>query len=315
MSDKKIIAVVGATGAQGGSLVQAILADTTGEFAVRAITRDVNSDKAKALAAAGAEVVAADVNDEASIAKALEGAYGAFFVTFFWDHFSPETEKQHARNMAAAALTAGVKHVIWSSLEDTRKWIPVSDDRMPTLQGVYKVPHFDAKGESNAYFTDLGLPVTILNTSFYWENFIYFGVGPTRGEDGKLALNIPMADKRLPGIAVQDIGKTAYAIFKDPSTIGKTISIAGEHLTGQQMADAMTKAIGETVVYNAIPASVYRSFGFPGADDMGNMFQFKAEFEADYTGARDLDAVRKLNPELETFATWLEKNGSKIPVS
>lgn len=315
MSEKKIIAVVGATGAQGGSLVSAILADKSGEYAVRAITRDVNSEKAKALAAAGAEVVSADVNDEASIAKALDGAHGAFFVTFFWDHFSPATEKQHARMMASAAKAANVKHVIWSSLEDTRKWIPLSDDRMPTLQGEYKVPHFDAKGESNAYFTELGLPVTILNTSFYWENFIYFGVGPTRGEDGKLALTIPMADKRLPGIAVKDIGKTAFAIFKDPSTIGKTISIAGEHLTGQQMVDAMSKALGETVVYNAVPASVYRSFGFPGADDMGNMFQFKAEFEADYTAARDLDAVRKLNPELQSFNEWLEQNASKIPIA
>lgn len=315
MSDKKIIAVVGATGAQGGSLVSAILADTSGEFAVRAITRDVNSEKAKALAAAGAEVVSADVNDEASLVKALDGAYGAFFVTFFWDHFSPAIEKQNARTMASAAKAANVKHVIWSSLEDTRKWIPLSDDRMPTLQGEYKVPHFDAKGESNAYFTELGLPVTILNTSFYWENFIYFGVGPTRGEDGKLALTIPMADKRLPGIAVKDIGKTAFAIFKDPSTIGKTISIAGEHLTGQQMVDAMSKALGETVVYNAVPASVYRSFGFPGADDMGNMFQFKADFEADYTGARDLDAVRKLNPELQSFNEWLEQNATKIPIA
>jgi uncharacterized protein YbjT (DUF2867 family) len=315
MSDKKIIAVVGATGAQGGSLVSAILADTSGEFAVRAITRDVNSEKAKALAAAGAEVVSADVNDEASLVKALDGAYGAFFVTFFWDHFSPAIEKQNARAMASAAKAANVKHVIWSSLEDTRKWIPLSDDRMPTLQGEYKVPHFDAKGESNAYFTELGLPVTILNTSFYWENFIYFGVGPTRGEDGKLALTIPMADKRLPGIAVKDIGKTAFAIFKDPSTIGKTISIAGEHLTGQQMVDAMSKALGETVVYNAVPASVYRSFGFPGADDMGNMFQFKAEFEADYTAARDLDAVRKLNPELQSFNEWLEQNATKIPIA
>lgn len=315
MSDRKIIAVVGATGAQGGSLVSAILADTSGEYAVRAITRDVNSEKAKALAAAGAEVVSADVNDEASLVKALDGAYGAFFVTFFWDHFSPAIEKQHARTMASAAKAANVKQVIWSSLEDTRKWIPLSDDRMPTLQGEYKVPHFDAKGESNAYFTELGLPVTILNTSFYWENFIYFGVGPTRGEDGKLALTIPMADKRLPGIAVKDIGKTAFAIFKDPSTIGKTISIAGEHLTGQQMVDAMSKALGETVVYNAVPASVYRSFGFPGADDMGNMFQFKAEFEADYTGARDLDAVRKLNPELQSFNEWLEQNATKIPIA
>jgi uncharacterized protein YbjT (DUF2867 family) len=312
MSDKKIIAVVGATGAQGGALVRAILADTSGEYAARALTRDVNSDKAKALAAAGAEVVAADVNDEASVAAALQGAYGAFFVTFFWDHFSPDTEKQTAKNMAEAARTAGVQHIIWSSLEDTRKWIPVSDERMPTLHGEYKVPHFDAKGEANAYFD--GLPCTILNTSFYWENFIYFGAGPARGEDGTLALTMPMADKKLPGIAVKDIGKVAFAIFKNPSYIGKTVSIAGEHLTGVEMAEGLTKALGEPVAYNDVPPAVYRSFGFPGADDMGNMYQFKADFNADYVGARDLSVVRALNPELQSFESWLEENKSLIPV-
>ncbi len=313
MSNKKVIAVVGATGAQGGGLVRAILADTTGEYAVRAITRDVSSEKAKALAQMGAEVVAADVDSEESLTKALQGAYGAFFVTFFWDHFSPEKEKQHARNMANAAKAAGVQHVIWSSLEDTRKWIPLSDDRMPTLQEHYKVPHFDAKGEANAYFAEAGVPTTILNTSFYWENFIFFGSGPARGEDGKLVLTMPMADKKLPGIAVADIGKTAFNIFKNPSYIGATISIAGEHLTGEELAKGLSNAFGEEVVYNAVPASVFRTFGFPGADDMGNMYQFKAEFNADYVGARNIDAVRAINPELQSFAQWLEENKERIP--
>src|SRR5512145_1495949 len=136
---RKIIAVTGATGAQGGGLVRAILADPSGGYAVRAITRDVNSAKAKALAKLGAEVVAADIDDAASLERALAGAYGAFCVTFFWDHFSPDRELQQARNMAQAARRAGVKHVIWSTLEDTRRWVPLSDDRMPTLMGRYKV--------------------------------------------------------------------------------------------------------------------------------------------------------------------------------
>ncbi|MCX6140057.1 MAG: NmrA/HSCARG family protein [Candidatus Kapabacteria bacterium] len=314
MSPKKIIAVVGATGAQGGGLVRAILADPSGDWAVRAITRDVTSDKAKALAALGAEVVAADVDNEESLTSALQGAYGAFFVTFFWDHFSPDKEKQSARNMANAAKAAGVHHVIWSSLEDTRKWIPLSDDRMPTLQEHYKVPHFDAKGEANAYFAEAGVPTTILNTSFYWENFIYFGAGPARGADGVLALTMPMADKKLPGIAVKDIGKTAFNIFKDPSYIGKTVSIAGEHLTGEEMAKGLSTALGENVVYNDVPASVYRSFGFPGADDMGNMYQFKAEFNEDFVGARNLNVVRAINPELQSFSAWLDENKSLIPL-
>ena len=238
---KKIIAVTGATGAQGGGLVRAILADK--EFAVRAITRKPDSDKGRELAKLGAEVVAADLDDEASLKKAFAGAHGAYLVTSFWEHFSPEKELTQARAMAKAAKDAGVKHVIWSTLEDTRRWVPLSDNRMPTLQGKYKVPHFDAKGEANKIFGELGVPATLLNTSFYWDNLIHFGMGPKKGPDGKLAFTLPMADKKLPGIAAADIGKAALGIFKRGADyIGKSVGIAGEHLTGAQMAAALSKA-------------------------------------------------------------------------
>ena len=199
MDEKKIIAVVGATGAQGGGLCRAILNDKSGGFRVRALTRNPGSDKAKELSRLGAEVVAADVEDEKSLEKAFRGAYGAFCVTFFWDHLSPEKEYAHASAMARAAKQAGVKHVIWSTLEDTRKWVPLSDDRMPTLMGKYKVPHFDAKGEADRVFIDLGLPVTILPTSFYWENLIYFGMGPKKGRTGNWKSPFPWATRSCPG--------------------------------------------------------------------------------------------------------------------
>ena len=315
MENKKIIAVVGATGAQGKGLIQAVLKDKSGEFQIRAITRNAGSDKAKELAKLGVEVVEANVDDKASLVNAFKGAYGAYCVTFFWEHFSPEKENLHAKNMAEAANEAGIKHVIWSTLEDTRNWIPLSDDRMPTLHGKYKVPHFDAKGESNVYFEKSGVPFTLLNTSFYWENFIYFGLGPQKGQDGKLAITFPMGNKKLPGIASDDIGKCAYSIFKAGKEYqGKTVSIAGEHLTGNQMAEAFSKHLGVEVKYNDVPASMYRGFGFPGADDMGNMFQFKADFEADYCGARDINATKKLNPELFNFDSWLNKNKAAIKI-
>ena len=169
MTDKKIIAVVGATGAQGGGMARAILTDPESSFAVRALTRDVNSEKAKALAALGAEVVQANVDDVESLKSAFAGAYGAFCVTFFWDHFSPEKESAQVRAMAEAAKEAGLQHVVWSTLEDTRKWVPLDDDRMPTLMEKYKVPHFDAKGGSDHFFADQGVPTTIFLTSFYWD--------------------------------------------------------------------------------------------------------------------------------------------------
>jgi len=312
---RKVIAVVGATGAQGGGLVRAILNDKNGPFTARAITRNVNSDKARALADAGAEVVAADLDDVKSLRKAFEGAHGAFCVTNFWEHFKPEKEISQARNMAQAAKDAGVKHVIWSTLEDTRKSIPLSDDRMPTLLGKYKVPHFDGKGEADAIFSELGVPTTFLVTSFYWENFIYFGMGPKKGADGKLAITLPLGNKKLASIASEDIGKTAYAIFEDGAEmIGKTVGIAGGHLTGAQIAKSLSKALGQPVVYNAVSPAAYRGFGFPGAEDLGNMFQFNSEFEQDCCDARNISETKSLNPELQTFDRWLGENKSRIPL-
>lgn len=315
MAEKKIIAVVGATGAQGGGLARAILRDPTGGFVARAITRNAVSDNAKELAKAGTAVVSADMDDVSSLNKAFEGAYGAFCVTNYWEHFSPEKEITQAKALAQAAKNAGLKHALWSTLEDTRKSVPLNDDRMPTLAGKYKVPHFDTKGESNHFFSDLGVPTTFLLTSFYWDNFIYFGMGPKKGPNGKLVITMPMGDKKLPGIAAEDIGKCAYGIFQRGSElIGKTVGIAGELLTGAEMAAAFTRALGQDVRYNDVPPVVYRSFGFPGADDLGNMFQFKRDFNELFCENRNVSFARKLNPELQNFDTWLAKNKSRIPL-
>ncbi|HPI86291.1 MAG TPA: NmrA/HSCARG family protein [Bacteroidales bacterium] len=315
MIEKRIIAIIGATGAQGGGLADAILSDSQSEFSVRAITRNINADKAKALADRGAEVVSADLDDTESLEKAFNGAYGVFGVTNFWEHFSPEKETAQAKNIADAALAAGIKHVIWSSLEDTRDFIPLDDNRMPTLMGKYKVPHFDSKGEAEKFFQQPGLTSTILRTSFYWDNYIYFGLGPKKGPDGVLAITFPMGDKKLPGIVAVDIGKCAYGIFKAGEKYkNKTIGIAGEHLTGAQMAASFTRVIGAEVKYNDVPADVYRSFGFPGADEMGNMFQFKRDFEADFVGGSNLEVARSINPSLQSFDQWLDQNAGKISI-
>lgn len=313
MAQKKLIAVIGATGAQGGSLVRAILADPQGGFAVRAITRKLDSDKARELAQLGAEVVQADLDDAASLERAFAGAYGAFCLTNFWEHFSAEKEVAQARNMAQAAKAAGVQHIVWSTLEDTRKWVPLSDDRMPTLGGKYKVPHFDGKGEADQVFA--GLPTTYLATSFYWDNFIYFGMGPKKGADGKFGIAFPMGDKKLPGIAADDIGKSAYGVFKrGKALIGKTVGIAGEHVSGKEMADAFTRALGQEVVYHDVTPETYRAFGFPGADDLGNMFQFKRDFNDEFRRSRDVEATRRLNPALKGFEKWLAEHKAQLPL-
>ncbi len=315
MSERKIIAVIGATGAQGGGLAWAILNDKDSEFSVRAITRKPDSEKGKALSDAGAEVVSADLDDVDSLKRAFAGAYGVYAVTNFWEHFSPEREYQQAKNIAQAAKDAGVEHVVWSTLEDTREWVSLDDNRMPTLMEKYKVPHFDAKGEANEVFKSLSVPTTFLYTSFYWDNFIHFGMQPKAGEDGKLAFALPMDDKKLPGIAAEDIGKCAYGIFqRGLDMVGKTVGIAGDHVSGDEMAAGMTKALGKEVQYTAVTPDDYRSFGFPGADDLGNMFQFKRDFSDMYIASRDLAISKSLNPELQSFEEWVTKNASKIPV-
>ena len=307
----KVIAVVGATGAQGGGLARAILADPAGGFSCRAITRDPGKENARALAAKGAEVVQADLDDVESLKKAFAGAYGAFCVTNFWEHFSAEKEKAQAKNQADAAKASGLKHVVWSTLEDTRNLMAPDDKRMPMLQGKYRVPHFDGKAEANAYFA--GLPVTYLVTSFYWDNIYAFGLAPKKGEDGVYSWTFPMGDKRLAGIAADDIGKVAYGIFKaGQQYVGKTVGITGENLTMDQISEKLGKGLGVRVKYNAVEPDAYRGFGFPGADEMGNMFQIYRDFEKEVLGARSADVARSLNPSLQTFDQWLAANRSKI---
>lgn len=314
MAREKSIVVFGATGSQGGGLAQAILSDNNSEFSVRAVTRDPTSDKAKALADSGAEVVAADINNYQDIKQSLEGAYGAYFVTFFWEHFSPEKEIQQAQDLAKAAKEQKLEHVIWSTLEDTRMWVPLHSDQMPTLQDKYKVPHFDAKGVANQFFIAESVPTTFMHASFYWDNMIYFGLGPKRDNEGKLALSFPMGDKKMAGISADDIGKCAYGIFRRRNQmIGKIIGVAGDQLTCSEMADAMSEALGEDVYYNEMTPEQFRNLDFQGSEDIGNMFQFYRDFDDACNTTRDVGRSKELNPDLKSFEMWLEQNASKIP--
>jgi uncharacterized protein YbjT (DUF2867 family) len=313
MSANPVIAVIGATGAQGGGLARAILADPARQFALRAITRKPDSPAAEALARAGAEIVHGDLDAPATLAAAFAGAHGVFAVTNFWEHFSPEREYRQAGHIAAAAREAGVGHLIWSTLEDTRREVPLSDARMPTLMERYKVPHFDAKGEADALFA--GLPVTYLATSFYWDNLIHFGMGPRRGEDGGLLFVLPMGDRKLPGIAAADIGPCALGLFRQgQAAIGQRVGIAGEHLTGAEMAAELARVLGEPVQHVAMPFADYAALGFPGADDLANMFHYKHDFNDAFCAARPVDRTRALHPGLMSFRQWLERNVQSLAV-
>ncbi|MFE9356242.1 NmrA/HSCARG family protein [Streptomyces olivaceoviridis] len=316
MNEKKVIAVTGATGAQGGGTARAILADPESGFAVRAITRNPDSPAARELAELGAEVVRADFDDEPSVRKAFEGAYGAFLVTNFWAHMSAAKEIEETQVLVRSAKAAGLRHVIWSTLEDTRELLPLEDGRMPVLQEKYNVPHFDAKGEGNQLFRAAGVPTTFLNTTFFFQGFLQ-GFGPKRGEDGVLTLTLPLEDgKLLAGVDVADIGRTAFAILKGGERyIGQTVSLAGDHLTGAQYAEKLGAALGEPVRFQSVPYDVFRSLDIPAAAEIANMFQYYGDFDQEFTGARDLNRLRELNPELKSFDSWLAENASKFSVN
>lgn len=308
-----VIAVLGATGAQGGGTARALLA--SGAWRVRALTRHTGSAAAQALARAGAEVVAADLDDPASLEAAFDRAHGVFAVTNFWEHGSAERELRQAGHIAGAARAARVEHVVWSTLEDTRRWVPLDDERLPTLQGRWKVPHLDAKGAADALFAESGVPTTRLYTSFYWDNLLHFGMHPQRGADGSLVFTLPMGDRALPGIAAADIGPCAAALFERGSwTAGRAIGIAGEHLSGAQMAARLSRALGEPVRHASPSFADYAAFGFPGADELASMFRFKHDFNAEYCARRGVEATRMLHPGLMDFDAWLARHVGALPV-
>lgn len=316
MPKKKVIVVLGATGAQGGGLARSIAADPDGPFAARAVTRNPGSEKAKALAALGVEVVAADSDDPASLERAFAGAYGAYCVTSYWEIFSVERERAQARAMAHASRQAGLEHVIWSTLEDTTKRVPIDDPRMPVLQGAYNVPHFDSKGAMDAVFEKEGAPTAFLLAAFYWENFIHFGMEPRANADGDLVIALPLGGAPLPGIAAEDIGRCAHGIFRrgPAATVGRRFGISGEILSGDEMAARMGRVLGRKVIFQDVPFDAYRALGFPGADDVGNMFQYHAILGDEFLKARDPGVARELNPVLQDFETWLAANARKIPI-
>ncbi|WP_030990267.1 NmrA/HSCARG family protein [Streptomyces sp. NRRL WC-3744] len=316
MSEKKIIAVTGATGSQGGSVARSILADRDSAFAVRAITRNPASPAARELAALGAELVRADFHDEPTVHKAFEGAHGAFLVTDFWAHGSAAKETEEIGVLVRAAEAAGLRHVIWSTLEDTRELLPLDDERMPVLQEKYNVPHFDAKGAGNKLFTEAGVPTTFLNTTFFFQGFLDAFL-PKRAEDGVLTVTMPFEDgKLLSGVDVADIGRTAHALLKGGERfVGRTVGLAGDHLTGAQYAEKLGAAIGEPVRFRSVPYDVFRSLDIPAAEEIANMFQYYGDFDREFTGARDLDRLREINPELRSFDAWLAENASKIQVA
>ncbi|MFF4247063.1 NmrA/HSCARG family protein [Streptomyces sp. NPDC001822] len=308
--------MVGATGKQGGALVDAVLADPDSPFVVRALTRNSDSRAAKELVARGVEVVEADLDDESSLARAFAGAHGAFVVTDFWAPLSAEQEAarprhvrefEQAANAARAARTAGVGHVVWSTLEDTRPHFEGAGDTVPRVEGGYTAPHFDVKASADAIFAELQVPTTCLRLPFFHET-LFLGMGPVRNPQGELVLSIPIADRKMVVIGAQDIGRTVHLIFKAPGDwIGETVAIAAEHVTGEGLAEMLSEAVGEKVTYQPYSWPEFRALPIPHAVAVSNGLQFLAE-RSEAAELRDIERTRDLTPRLESYEAWIRKN-------
>jgi uncharacterized protein YbjT (DUF2867 family) len=297
MSDKKIL-VLGATGAQGGGVARHLLA--SGDVSVRCLTRNPNSDKAAALASAGAEVLKGDLDNIDSVFAAAKGCWGVFAVTNFWEHFGKEKEFQQGKNVVDAVSQAGVEHMVFSTLPHVSK----------ITKGALDVPHFDGKGQIEEYARTTGAGATFLHVAFYYENWLSF-FPPQKQEDGSFVFGFPQGDTKLAAVCVEDVGGVVAGIFNDPSRYkDKVVGAVGDDLPAANYANMMSRALGKQIVYNYIPRDVFASFEFPGAEDLANMFEYNRLHIPDRQA--DLEESRLLYPRMQSFETWIRANKTKF---
>ncbi|XP_066432861.1 nmrA-like family domain-containing protein 1 [Eleutherodactylus coqui] len=292
MSCKKVIVVFGATGAQGGAVADALLAD--GTFAVRAVTRDPSKPAAVKLREAGAEVVAADLDDEKSLEAALCGAYGTFLVTNYFEHFSKEKEAAQGKRVADVSKRLGLQIVVFSGLENVKK----------LTGGKLEVLHFDGKGEVEEYFREIGVPMTSVHVPCYFQDLLTF-FRPQKNKDGNsYSLAIPMGDVLLDGMSVTDLGPVVISILKSPSQyIGKDMRLSTDRLTVAQYAAIMSRVTGKDIKDAKITPEAYEKLGFPGAGELANMFRFHL-----IRPDREMELTLQLNPKAKKFEVWMEEN-------
>jgi uncharacterized protein YbjT (DUF2867 family) len=290
------VLVTGATGAQGGSVARHLL--RRGRFAVRALTRDPGAAAAGKLRQLGAEVVRGDLSDVASLRDAMAGCYGVFGVTNFWEHF--DGEYQHGLNLVDAVSDSGVGHFVFSTLPG------ISD----LTGGALNAPHFDLKARMEAYARDLAVPATFVHVAYYFDNFLSFFV-PRRQEDGSYRFGFPQGDTRLAGVAAEDVGGVAAAIFEGGAEfIGRSLYVVGDELPPADYAAVMARVTGRPITYAHIPREVFASFGFPGAADLADMFEFYRTRVPDRQG--DLVRSRELYPEIQSFERWAARHRARL---
>lgn len=270
-------AVLGATGAQGGAVVKALL---DGGSTVRGITRRTDSASAQRLSAAGVEVVAADLSDKAAVARAFTGVDGAYALTTPFEE-GPEAEVAQGRTILDAALAARLPHLVFSSVADADQHTGI--------------PHFDSKAEVEESLARSGLSYTIVGPSYFYDNMLG-GLDDIKA--GVFALPLP-ADTTLQQLSRRDLGRFVAAVLTDPDPVrGMRIDIASDEPTPQQMTAAIAAALGRPVqLATSDPDDI-------GSDDMRAMFGFLAA--GGYTV--DIPALHAQYPQVgwQSFTDWID---------
>jgi uncharacterized protein YbjT (DUF2867 family) len=280
-STARTIAVAGATGAQGGAVVDALLEQGA---SVRALVRSTDSDRARDLADRGVELAQIDAKDPASLTNALRDVDAFFFMTTPYSSQIPDIdgEIQQGVDFADAAAAAQVPHVVFSSVGGAER-----------NSGV---PHFESKRRVEEHLLGRGLSTTIVRPVFFMDNFL--SMAPTV-EGNELVLRLPVPDGiKLQTVAVRDIGVVVAAALLDPAAVPATIEIAGDELTGSEIAATFGAHVGLPARYEALPVEV-----LDGQDDLQKMFRWFADTPA-YQA--DIAAVRRIDPDLWNLQTWLK---------
>ena len=293
----KLITVFGATGKQGGSVVSALLKDKE-KFTVRAITRNVSSDKAQELKALGVQVISASMDEPESLGPALAGSHGVFIVTNFWEHMNMEREIRQGKNVVDACKKAGVKHVVFSGLE-----------KVKAITGK-ACPHFDGKGEVEEYIQGIGVPYTIVRYPYYYENlFVALGFGGFQNGTNDTYTVTSCMEGPMDAVSVENAGAAIASIFAQPEKYtGKIIGLSGDRLTVKEYIDIVSSVTGKKIQVTSISVEDYAKLPFPGADDLAAMFHFYVKGNPD----RDQELTKKLHPGTLSFKTWADNNKNKF---
>lgn len=275
-SDQKTIFVTGATGQQGGATAQHLF---NSGWHIKALTRNVSSPKAQALAAAGAELVQGDLDDIGAWASALNGVYGLFSVQGLQS--GVVIEEQQGKDLADAAQKAGIQHLVYSSVGGAERNTGI--------------PHFDSKWHIEEHLQTLDIPTTVIRPAYFMDNFNWKREEIAAGKLTSMGL---AADKPLQMIAANDIGAFAALVFNSPETyIGQSLEIAGDELTESQMVAALEKVTGHSI--ELVPDTGPAAF-----EDMVLMYKWfdDAGYEA------SIPNLRQQLPSLKNFETWLQEN-------